>query len=479
MKRTIRLTAILALVLSLWTLPALAKPDWPSDTGVQSEAGIVVDMDSGTVLFGQNIHVQEIPASITKILTALVVIENSDLEDAVTFSYDAVYNVEEGSGNKLQIEEGDVLTVRECLYLMLLQSSNQAANALAEHVGGSRDGFVDMMNAKAAELGCTESHFANPSGLNDDTQRTTAYDMSIIARAAYRNPTLLEINSATEAQLPPTANRPNGTTYYMEHKLLVTDDPSSETYYPDAIAGKTGYTSQAGQTLVTYARRGDRGQITVTLKSTDKTHYSDTITLMEFGFNHFYNLNISENETEYVTGSDAVELGGVSYMPSELYYDSSAVLTLPNDSVFADAEKSLVTDLPENSPENAVALMRYTYNERQIGQAFLLTAREESPETEGTATPAAADSQGNQTPPQGGEGMLSALSGNIFLIGGTIVLAAIIVGILLIWRGIQEKKERERMRIRREKRRQRLADIGCSEEEFARLLEERRKKHDQ
>ncbi len=128
-----------------------------------------------------------------------------------------------------------------------------------------------------------------------------------------------------------------------------------------------------------------------------------------------------------------------------------------------------------------MALMRYTYNERQIGQAFLLTAREESPETEGTATPAAADSQGNQTPPQGGEGMLSALSGNIFLIGGTIVLAAIIVGILLIWRGIQEKKEkeRERMRIRREKRRQRLADIGCSEEEFARLLEERRKKHDQ
>ena len=138
-----------------------------------------------------------------------------------------------------------------------------------------------------------------------------------------------------------------------------------------------------------------------------------------------------------------------------------------------------MTDLPENSPENAVALMRYTYNERQIGQAFLLTAREESPETEGMATPAAADSQGNQTPPQGGEGMLSALSGNIFLIGGTIVLAAIIVGILLIWRGIQEKKERERMRIRREKRRQRLADIGCSEKEFARLLEERRKKHDQ
>ncbi len=479
MKRTIRLMAALCLALALWTAPVFAKPDWPAGPGVESEAGIVMDMDSGAVLFGQNIHMQEIPASITKILTALVVIENSDLDDAVTFSYDAVYNVEEGAGNKLQIEEGDVLTVRECLYLMLLLSSNQAANALAEHVGGSRERFVDMMNARIAEIGCTESHFANPSGLNDDTQRTTAYDMALIAREAYKNPTLLEINSATESQLPPTKNRPNGTTYYMEHKLLITDDPSSETYYPDAIAGKTGYTSQAGQTLVTYARRGDRGQITVTLKSTDKTHYSDTIRLMEFGFNNFQNLNISENETEYVTGTEAADIGGVSYAPSELYYDTSAVLTLPNESVFADAEKTLVTELPEDRPENAVARMDYVYNERRIGEAWLLTTRELAAQAVSPATPSEPGPQEGETPSQEGGGILSALPGNIFLIGGTIVLALIIVGVLLIWRMVQEKKERERMRVWRERRRQRLADIGCSEEEFARLLEERRREHNQ
>ena len=156
-------------------LTVQAAPEWPSDTGVQSEAGIVMDMDSGAVLFGQNIHVQKAPASITKLLTALVVIENSNLDDMVTFSHDAVYNVEEGSGNKNAIEEGDQLTVRDCLYLLLLRSSNQAANALAEHVGGSREGFVAMMNEKTAELGCSESHFANPSGLNDETQLTCAY----------------------------------------------------------------------------------------------------------------------------------------------------------------------------------------------------------------------------------------------------------------------------------------------------------------
>ena len=474
MKRTIRLITTLLLVLSLWTLPVLARPDWPTGPGVQSEAGIVVDMDSGTVLFGQNIHVEEIPASITKILTALVVIENSNLDDPVTFSYDAVYNVEEGAGNKLQIEEGDVLTVRECLYLMLLLSSNQAANALAEHVGGSREGFVDMMNARIAEIGCTESHFANPSGLNDDTQRTTAYDMALIAREAYQNPTLLEINSSLESQLPPTKNRPNGTTYYMEHKLLVTDDPADENYYPDAIAGKTGYTSQAGQTLVTYARRDGRGQITVTLKSTEKTHYSDTIALMEFGFDNFYNLNISENETEYAAQDGPVEIGGVSYEPGELYYEPEAVLTLPNDSVFADAEKTLVTELPEDRPENAVARMDYTYNERAIGQAWLLTTRDPSEEAAGPATPSVPDSQ-DPGPETAGEGIFSRLPGNIFLIGGTILLAGVILGMILIWRRIQDKKEEERMRIRRERRRQRLAEIGCSEEEFARLLEERKK----
>lgn len=123
-----------------WT--AFAKPDWPSDTGIESEAGIVMDADSGAVLFGQNIHVQKAPASITKILTALVVIENSSLDDTITFSHDAVYNVEDGSGNKNSIEEGDTLSVRDCLYLLLMRSSNQAANALAEHVGGKPRRFL-------------------------------------------------------------------------------------------------------------------------------------------------------------------------------------------------------------------------------------------------------------------------------------------------------------------------------------------------
>ena len=135
-----------AMVAAANPLTAYARPDWPSDTGIMADAGIVMDADSGTVLFGQNIHVPLPPASITKLLTALVVAEHCELDEIVTFSHDAVYNLEEGAGNKLALEEGDQISVEDCLHMMLFLSSNQSANALAEHVAGSRDGFVDMMN---------------------------------------------------------------------------------------------------------------------------------------------------------------------------------------------------------------------------------------------------------------------------------------------------------------------------------------------
>ena len=209
-KRIIKsgLALLLSMQLALMScITALAAPEWPSDTGVLADIGIAVDADSGAVLFGQGIHELTPPASITKLLTALVVVENSSMDDMVTFSYDAVNNVESGSGNKKNIAEGDKLSVKDCLYLLLLQSSNQAANALAEHVAGSRDAFADMMNEKVKELGCTDgTHFANPSGLNDDTQVVSAYDMAIIAQAAFNNSDVLEISSTKSYKLAPTQN---------------------------------------------------------------------------------------------------------------------------------------------------------------------------------------------------------------------------------------------------------------------------------
>ena len=491
MKRLRRLLIslmITALMAAGMPMTAFAKPDWPSDTGIESEAGIVMDADSGAVLFGQNIHVQKAPASITKILTALVVIENSSLDDTITFSHDAVYNVEDGSGNKNSIEEGDTLSVRDCLYLLLMRSSNQAANALAEHVGGSRDGFVKMMNEKTAELGCENSHFANPSGLNDDTQLTSVYDMALIASAAYKNDTLLTISKDKSYRLPATKNNPDGVTIQPEHKLLITTDTESPNYYPYAVAGKTGYTSIAGQTLVTYAIKDDRRQIAVTMKSTQATHYQDTIALLDFGFLRFENVNISENETAYTSGDQPVQIGDNSYQPSDLSMDTLAVITLPKDASFADAEKTVVTDLPEDAPQGAVALLSYKYNDRKIGQVYLISASAAEAEANGeTASDdgnTASDSAASNT---GASGKSKQAKSSfhltlpklpkvsvrtVLIVVVSVLLAAACAALVwLFYRRHQEEKKRQEDR--RKRRRQRLQEIGCSQEEFEKLLEKR------
>ncbi|WP_287625865.1 D-alanyl-D-alanine carboxypeptidase family protein [Clostridium sp.] len=491
MKRLRRLLIslmITALMAAGMPMTAFAKPDWPSDTGIESEAGIVMDADSGAVLFGQNIHVQKAPASITKILTALVVIENSSLDDTITFSHDAVYNVEDGSGNKNAIEEGDTLSVRDCLYLLLMRSSNQAANALAEHVGGSRDGFVKMMNEKTAELGCENSHFANPSGLNDDTQLTSVYDMALIASAAYKNDTLLTISKDKSYRLPATKNNPDGVTIQPEHKLLITTDTESPNYYPYAVAGKTGYTSIAGQTLVTYAIKDDRRQIAVTMKSTQATHYQDTIALMDFGFLRFKDVNISENETAYTSGDQPVQIGDNSYQPSDLSMDTLAVITLPKDASFADAEKTVVTDLPEDAPQGAVALLSYKYNDRKIGQVYLISASAAEAEANGeTASDdgnTASDSAASNT---GASGKSKQAKSSfhltlpklpkvsvrtVLIVVVSVLLAAACAALVwLFYRRHQEEKRRQEDR--RKRRRQRLQEIGCSQEEFEKLLEKR------
>ncbi len=487
LKRMGFLALTCAVSLFTMSLCAFAKPDWPLDTGCQSEAGIVMDMDSGAVLFAQNIHVQEYPASITKLLTALVVVENTSMDDQVTFSHDAVYNVEDGSGNKLQLEEGDVLSVKDCLYVMLLQSSNQAANALAEHVAGSREAFADMMNEKAASLGCRESHFANPSGLNDPEQLTSAYDMAQIGAAVFNNSTLLEICSATGATLPPTINNSNGRTYSMEHKLVVTDNSEDENYYPSAVAGKTGYTSLAGQTLVTYAEQNGRRQVAVTLKSTQRTHYSDTKTILEFGFARFKNVSVAENETAYVTGDEPVAIGDATYEPSDLYVDEKAVITLPNDAQFSDADQYLQTEIPDNHPNGAVGRIIYTYNDRQIGVAWVYSrtavstavSEESSANTESTVSTESdtADSNNSSTPSDINDAKkdkkpFKLTKGTWIAVGSG--AAVLLVVLIISWIMLQRKKEEERMRILREKRRKRLADMGCSEEEFERLVNERK-----
>ena len=477
-KRIIKsgLALLLSMQLALMScITALAAPEWPSDTGVLADIGIAVDADSGAVLFGQGIHELTPPASITKLLTALVVVENSSMDDMVTFSYDAVNNVESGSGNKKNIAEGDKLSVKDCLYLLLLQSSTQAANALAEHVAGSRDAFADMMNEKVKELGCTDgTHFANPSGLNDDTQVVSAYDMAIIAQAAFNNSDVLEISSTKSYKLAPTQNNPSGATCANEHRLIITDDETSELYCPEAKAGKTGYTSLAGNTLVTYGEKDGRRVISVVLKGQPSPNYFlDGKTLLQFGFENFQNVSIPDNETKYVTGEETVSINGADFQPDELDLESGAVITLPKDAAFSDASMELVTELPEQHPERAVALLQYTYNDRKIGQAYLLAKEGSLPasseETGGAAPEEKPDGKTDASDQKGGEeGSIALPPLSLPVIGICLLVFAVLL--LSAYTLYTKKKEAEELRRRHERRMQRLKEENYTEEEFYELL---------
>ncbi len=515
----------------IWTMTAFARPDWPADTGIMAEAGVVMDVDSGAVIFSQNGHVAYPPASITKILTALIVLEHASLDETVTYSETAMNSVEADSGNKLSLAVGDQLTVEECLYALLLVSSNQTANALAEHVAGSISAFVDMMNAKLTELGCTESHFDNPSGLNGDTQAVSALDMAKIAQAAYQNETLLAINSADSYRIDSTINNPDGVTAVNEHRLVVTEDSSSEFYYPSAKAGKTGYLLAAGNTLVTYAEQDGRRLVSVILKGSPRQYFLDGKNLLEFGFGSFQNMGINENETRYVTGTEPVELNGVSYQPEELVIEPGKVITLPDSAAFSDSELTLEA-APEGAPSGTVGRLSYTYNDRQIGSALLLTQEgaqalaagagtddSAQGETDGTETAGAQDGgtenaedgsgstdetgtgdvpedtgagdAGTETQNGSGTDELSeTVSGPadgqtadaenqdggvnlavVFLL----VLFAGLAGFAFYWLHQKQKREAEESALRRRERRRRIIEEGAeTEAEYERLLEEKR-----
>jgi len=484
----------------IFVMTAYARPDWPSDTGIQAEAGAAMDVDSGTLIFGQNSHVEYPPASITKILTALIVIENADLADTVTYSETAMNSVEADSGNKLSLVAGDTMTVEDSLYALLLASVNQSANALAEHVAGSIPAFVDMMNAKLAELGCTESHFENPSGLNGDSQNVSAYDMAKIACAAYSNETLLKISSTVDYKIGPLTNNPDGIAIQNEHRLVKTEDSANQYYCPEAVAGKTGYLLKAGNTLVTYGEKDGRRVVSVILMGSPRQYFLDGKEILQFALNRFQNVNIAENETRYITGEGAVDLNGTSYDPANLFIEENRVITLPDNAAFADADVSLEA-LPESHPVNAVALLQYSYNDRKIGQAYILDKTIEVPEeavtvaasvtsaeNEGedeTDEPETEENAGESSAPEsqpetedGAEGKQGGFSMPeipvLPVVIGAAALAVIgaIAGVV-IWMKNARKKEAEAAAARRERRRQRLSEDGA-EEAFNKLLEEKK-----
>lgn len=256
---------------------------WPQGPQVEAEAAVVMDVSSGAFLYSKNMTAKEYPASITKIMTALVAIEHGNLDKKIKCSEHAVYSIEAESSH-CGLQPGEKLTLRQALYALMLESANDAANSIAERVGGTIEAFVQMMNDKAKELGCVNTHFTNPHGLHDEDHYTCAYDMALITRAAFANETLAEIAGTVEYSIPKT-NKVKEVRYFLNHHKML----SSEEYlYEGCIGGKTGFTSDALNTLVTVAQRDGRRLISVVLKTNGATKtYEESTALLDYGYDQF------------------------------------------------------------------------------------------------------------------------------------------------------------------------------------------------
>jgi len=245
---------------------------------VQAKGAALYNVTTGQFLYTKDGDSQYYPASITKLMTALLVAENCSLDDTVTYSQSAVSNLESGAVT-LKLAAGDQLTVRQSLYGLLLKSANEVANGLAENVSGSVSAFAGKMNERARAIGCTNTNFVNPNGLNNSNHYTTPHDMALIGAEAFKNATVTEVASTLTYQIPAT-KLAGARTVTMGHKML---DPKSSMYYPGIVAGKTGYTSKAGNTLVTCAEKNGTRLLAVVMKSS-QTHYQDTKAMLDYGF---------------------------------------------------------------------------------------------------------------------------------------------------------------------------------------------------
>ena len=373
--------ALAAVLLSCTVLSgaALALEPWATECYVLSEGACLMDAGSGVILYGKNADSQYYPASITKVLTALLVVENCDnLSEIVTFSYDAVHLKEENS-TIIGASEGDRLSVLDCLYCLLFQSANEVANALGEHVGAKHpelkekgqtdlDVFVRMMNEKAASLGCTGSHFNNPSGLTDSDHYTTPHDMCLIMQAAINNPVFRDIESHTYWKHAPIRRYPDAddpqNTVYMKHLML---RKNSSQYYKGCIAGKTGYTTTAGNTLVTACER-DGMTLVVCVMNAHANHYTDTEQLFNFGFANFRSVSVSDYDLTVDLVQHDFRIEEVPVLDSyTVGIREDSRITIPKGGDYMEVTRKFVTE--DLSSQDALAEFRFYYGDRPAGAA--------------------------------------------------------------------------------------------------------------
>jgi len=272
---TIILTALFLFFSVVPTVSARVIPP-----AVSADSVVLLDATTGKILYEKNKDSAYPPASTTKIMTILLVLENSNLNDVVTVSK----NAEIADGSKIFLVEGEKITVKELLYGLILASANDCAVALAEHVSGTTEKFVELMNKKAKSLGCTHTNFVNPNGLYNINHKTSAYDLSLIMQELTKYAQYTKIALTASYEIPPTNKSAKERPLLNGNRLIQKAD---QYYYPDCVGGKTGYTIQSKHSYIAVAIRNGQKLIVALVHDSKKTFFPDSRKLLDYGFDNF------------------------------------------------------------------------------------------------------------------------------------------------------------------------------------------------
>ncbi len=348
-----------------------------SEPEVLSESAILVNGNTGKVLFEKNSHAQMYPASTTKIMTAYLAIQNLDLSAQITASESAVAIASDSS--KMDLVAGEILTVKDLLYALMVQSANDAANALAEAVSGSIQEFVRLMNETAKDLGMHNTQFANPHGYHDERHYTTAYDMSLIAQKAMENEIFAEIVSAPSVTIPPT-NKCEEERKFVTRNYMINPRSSLTYRYSYANGIKTGHTNAAGYCLVGSAIRSGMSLISVVFKAPEDTPervYTDSKNMYEYAYSK-YRIRTVQKGDELASTCNVKWAAGKQHLILKTNQDIKTLL--PRDDYIADLLTSKIQVYEDiTAPIKAgteLGEIRYYYDNEEVATAKLYASRD-------------------------------------------------------------------------------------------------------
>ena len=424
----------------------------PAPPEIASEAALLIELNTGAILYEKNMDVRMYPASLTKILTALITIEDCSLSDTITLSHASVTDLVSGGFN-WRYQEGEAFTIEDALYALCLSSVNTIGYALAEHMDGSLPGFSQRMNARAAALGATNSTFNNPHGLNDDIHMTTVRDMALILWEAIENDTYREIASTAFHRIDNLTVADYDIDCTHTHDMLKTESPF---YYPDAVCGKTGFTTPAGYCLATYAKRGEMDLICVTMHAMDRNDsFRDGIRLFNYAFDNFTFGSLPEYEGSGRVTSDALIYvdEGAAVIPGERFLLPAGI---------SDEAWQVHTGAPVMDADgvSGTAEIIYSYGGMELGKRTVSVTRwlPELQIAESSAAPQGEVGAGFLAFVKEIPGLLTANAGIFpYLIAGVLGLRALLL-LLLLMGGIKRYIRQRRMRAKRMRRRREMME---------------------